>query len=233
MNKEELIALSDLNREDNIKYISSEAQGIAITLDSDRYAPTLCKLERAYICGRRKSEEQIAELEKENKVLAQNLEDTEILNKTYEKGFSDLEQENAELDCQKNRNKFCYSCANATERCFRNEIGCPCGKYKSYKDENAELIQENEEMKKGLGCETCQIHLEYMRLNNKIADLEKENTELKAGRDINVFTKQLTKAKDIIKKFLLWENNWHDKTESKYELLKQAEQFLKDCEVEK
>lgn len=61
--KDELIALSDLNREDNIKYISSEAQGIAIILDSDRYAPTLCKLERAYICGRRKSEEQIAELE--------------------------------------------------------------------------------------------------------------------------------------------------------------------------
>ena len=63
MTKEELIELSDLNREDNIKYISSEAQGIAITLDSDRYAPTFCKLERAYICGRRKSEEQIAELE--------------------------------------------------------------------------------------------------------------------------------------------------------------------------
>lgn len=66
MTKEELIALSDLNREDNIKYISSEAQGIAITLDSDRYAPNLCKLERAYICGRRKSEEQIEQLEKEN-----------------------------------------------------------------------------------------------------------------------------------------------------------------------
>lgn len=66
MNKEELIALSDLNREDNIKYISSEAQGIAIALNSDKYAPTLCKLERAYICGRRKSEEQIEQLEKEN-----------------------------------------------------------------------------------------------------------------------------------------------------------------------
>ena len=65
MTEEELIALSDLNREDNIKYISSEAQGIAITLDSDRYAPTFCKLERAYICGRRKSEEQIAKLEEQ------------------------------------------------------------------------------------------------------------------------------------------------------------------------
>jgi len=41
---------------------------------------------------------------------------------------------------------------------------------------------------------------------------------------------QLTKAKEIIKKFLLWENDWHEKTESKYELLKQAEQFLKESE---
>ena len=66
--------------------------------------------------------------------------------------------------------------------------------------ENAELKEENEEMKKDLGCETCQIHLEYKSLNNRIANLERENTELKAGRDINVFTKQLTKAKEIIKK---------------------------------
>ena len=59
-----------------------------------------------------------------------------------EKRIAELEKENAELDCQKNRNKFCYSCANATERCFRNEIGCPCEKYKSYKDENAELKKD-------------------------------------------------------------------------------------------
>ena len=42
----------------------------------------------------------IKELKEENKVLAQNLEDTEILNKTYEKRFSDLEKENAELKKQ-------------------------------------------------------------------------------------------------------------------------------------
>ena len=53
--------------------------------------------------------------------------------------LSRLEKENAELDCQMNRNKYCYSCANVTDRCFRNEIGCPCEKYKSYKDENAAL----------------------------------------------------------------------------------------------
>lgn len=56
-----------------------------------------------------------------------------------EKRIAELEKEIAELDCQKNRNKACYSCANVTERCFKNEIGCPCEKYKSYKDENAEL----------------------------------------------------------------------------------------------
>ena len=92
--EEELIALSDLNREDNIKYISSEAQGISITLDSDRYAPTLCKLERAYICGRRKSEERIEELEnkiadiKANCDLAIEGRDIKIM---------ELEQENAKL----------------------------------------------------------------------------------------------------------------------------------------
>ena len=48
----------------------------------------------------------------------------------------------AELDCQMNRNKFCYSCTNATDRCFRNEIGCPCEKYKSYKDENVEMKKQ-------------------------------------------------------------------------------------------
>ena len=42
-------------------------------------------------------EKENAELKKENKVLAQNLEDIEILNKTYEKRFNDLEKENAEL----------------------------------------------------------------------------------------------------------------------------------------
>ena len=56
-----------------------------------------------------------------------------------QQGFEIICKENTELDCQKNRNKACYSCANATERCFRNEIGCPCQNYKSYKDENAEL----------------------------------------------------------------------------------------------
>ena len=91
--KYELIELSDLNREDNIKYISSEAQGIAITLDSDRYAPTLCKLERAYICGRRKSEKRIEDLE-------QKLEQTEKDLADYQFNYptiKELQKENKEL----------------------------------------------------------------------------------------------------------------------------------------
>ena len=58
-----------------------------------------------------------------------------------------LKKENAGLNCQMNRNKFCYSCANATDRCFRNEIGCPCEKYKSHKDKNVETEQFISEVK--------------------------------------------------------------------------------------
>ena len=73
-----LIELSDLNREDNIKYISSEAQGIAITLDGDRYAPIFCKLERAYICGRRKSEEQIEKIKYTLKKIIETVQNDRI-----------------------------------------------------------------------------------------------------------------------------------------------------------
>lgn len=59
---------------------------------------------------------------------------------------ADLRKQNAELDCQMKRNIYCYSCTNATEKCYRKEIGCPCGKYKSYKDENAQLKNRNSEL---------------------------------------------------------------------------------------
>ena len=89
-----------------------------------------------------------------------------------DKVIQELEKENAELDCQMNRNKSCYSCANATNRCFRNEIGCPCEKYKSYKDENAEL-KDKLEVLIAVG-NTCTKGL----------------------------NKQLTKAKELIKEML-------------------------------
>lgn len=79
----------------------------------------------------------LAELEKEKCELLGIIQDKD-------KVIQELKKENAELDCQMNRNKFCYSCANATDRCFRNEIGCPCEKYKSYKGLNKQLTKAKE-----------------------------------------------------------------------------------------
>ena len=77
--------------------------------------------------------------------------------------LSRLEKENAELDCQVNRNKYCYSCVNATGRCFRNEIGCPCEKYKSYKDLNKQLLKANEWHKPSEKLpEECSLVLAYL-----------------------------------------------------------------------
>lgn len=105
------------------------------------------------------------------------------------KGITDLEKENAELLCQKNRNKSCYSCANATERCFRNEIGCPCQKYKSYKEENAELEKKISVLLSCKNCPDnkggllCQKEYEDKCLAQKIQyikELQEEIAELKA-----------------------------------------------------
>ena len=96
-----------------------------------------------YLASAGPREKRIEVLEKEVKQLRESnsyMFDTIALKSQQ---IEKLEKENAELDSQKNRNKSCYSCANATERCFRNEIGCPCEKYKSYKDENAELKAKN------------------------------------------------------------------------------------------
>ena len=86
----------------------------------------------------------------------------------------------------------------------------------------------------------------FFQVNEKterIADLEKENAELKLKlealegqtpwkdiKDKSEVIGKIAKAKEIIKKFLLWENDWHNKTENKYELLKQAEQFISEME---
>lgn len=96
-----------------------------------------------YVEGAESREKRIAELEKENKdIKALRKYEGSVASAEIEK----LQEENAELLCQKNRNKSCYSCANATERCFRNEIGCPCQKYKSYKEEIADQLTKAKEI---------------------------------------------------------------------------------------
>ena len=143
-----------------------------------------------------------------------------------DKVIQELEKENAELDCQMNRNKSCYSCANATDRCFRNEIGCPCEKYKSYKDENAEMKAQIKLLTEKVGFWEEQTKLkeaqieEYDRLN--MFDVARTD-ELREKAQ-----KQLTKAKELIKEMLsiLPKEN----IEGVYEITEEAEQFLKGSE---
>ena len=137
--------------------------------------------------------------------------DRPLFVRAYLVGAELREKRIAELDCQMKRNKYCYSCVNATERCFKNEIGCPCEKYKSYKDENAELKAR------------------LNAINLLTPELEKQSKLKK---------QQLTKAKSVIKKFYDFVNNDieydpehpEEHTKTWNELCTEAEQFLSEVE---
>ena len=134
-----------------------------------------------YILGAEPREKRIADLESTNKKIS---DECHKLVGSLEK----KQNENAELDCQKNRNKFCYSCANATERCFRNEIGCPCEKYKSWKEENAELKNRNQEL-----LESCEGATMMYK------DLQKANEIIKKYLSIGVGGKITQNYLDVTK----------------------------------
>ncbi len=114
----------------------------------------------------------------------------------------------AELDCQMKRNIYCYSCKNATKVCFKNEIGCPCEKYKSYKDENAELKEQQ------------------FSLRNERNTFLAQNEQYE--KDLIDFNENLTKAKEIIKKYLAIGVGGKI-TQNYLDVTKEAEQFLKEC----
>ena len=84
-----------------------------------------------------KQRRRIIDLEKENKVLAQNLEDTEIINKAYEKRFNDLEKENAELKSDNDARKFAMVMSEKVEKQLREEIA-------ELKTRNQELLESCE-----------------------------------------------------------------------------------------
>ena len=73
-----------------------------------------------------------------------------------------------------NRNKFCYSCANANDRCFRKEIGCPCEKYKSYKDEITERKAKIKLLTKKVGFWEEQTKLKKAQIKEMLSILPKE-----------------------------------------------------------
>lgn len=136
-----------------------------------------------------------------------------------------------------------------------NDIKCII---EDFEKENAELkqlnealINENNEMTKNLGCKTCQIHTEFVKLNSRITELEKENAELKEQclaladcdtcfslcKNENIeMKKQLTEAKYIILTLLgnfAYPIGREDWTVEDEEIVDKAEQFLKDSEVKK
>ena len=95
-----------------------------------------------YITSAEPREKRIADLEQKLEQAEKDLADYQFNYPT----IKELQKENAELTCQMKRNTYCYSCTNATEKCYKKEIGCPCGNYKTYKDENAELKKRNGEL---------------------------------------------------------------------------------------
>lgn len=170
--------------------------------------------------------------------------------------IAELEKDNAELDCQKNRNKFCYSCANATERCFRNEIGCPCEKYKSYKEENAELkakvglsidcenAQKNGKLCLGYGgdedepCERCKNCIKCEGGYYQLGETEKDDQLTKAKEIIEELSKSLFLAKGLVRDLIDDTVDFKESKEravycykqEKLDAYKEAEQFLSEVE---
>ena len=143
---------------------------------------------------------------------------------TLLQGFEVICKENAELDCQMNRNKCCYSCVNATDKCFRKEIECPCEKYKSYKDENAELKEK---------LEVSEKLRDYWKSSS--FDWRHKCTRRKSFKVAVKAQKQLTKAKEIIKDYMIISKGAHttvcgvpeeNRTIYVLKLNEEAEQFL-------
>lgn len=82
------------------QWFDEYADGVKVFEEAD--------MKQAYLQGR-------AELENENKVLAHNLEDTEIINNT-------LEKENAELKADNDARKFAMAMSEKVEKQLREEI---------------------------------------------------------------------------------------------------------------
>ena len=109
---------------------------------------------------------------------------------------------------------------------------------RAYELGRAELEAEVKEWKDkaDLWCKTANLKDHNIMINK---ELEKENAELKAELSenkvadchiVNGLCKQLTKAKELIKRLLGYEKTPRDCLTERYrKLLEEAEQFLKEC----
>lgn len=81
-------------------------------------------------------------------------------------------------------------CDNVTDRCFRNEIGCPCEKYKSHKDEIKELkgkllnlkITQIKDLERKIASQRGTIRVYNNKLKSRLEQVERlkqENKELR------------------------------------------------------
>lgn len=155
--------------------------------------------------------DEIAELKQENKVLAQNLEDTEILNKTYEKRFNDLEKENAELKEQR------FS--------LRNERNTFLVQNEQYEKD---LIDFNENL-----TNAKDLLLRFVELKNKPC-ASGHSINMLLYENICAETEQFLNSENIILEDAKVGNSPFDADEVfNKEMKVYPEQFLKDSEVEK
>lgn len=128
----------------------------------------------------------LTELEKENKQLKVPIEkikccstcsyytycgiDREITG--HKAQIKKLEKENAELKSK--LNEYVNIVEDDEVKCDKLQK-----KIKGLEEQIESLTKENDVLIKGLGCETCSITGEYLKLNNTIRELEEENAELK------------------------------------------------------
>jgi len=111
------------------------------------------------------------------------------------------------------------------------------GKIATLEKENAELKEALEGYKKiAKWCDKCDKIAELKSENQKWKDEWQEQVQKATdeGYARTLQTIQLTKAKEIINEFVKWAN-WqgNSKCPSFKSIQDKAEQFLKDCEVEK
>ena len=131
---------------------------------------------------------------------------------------------------EKDRLQFCKDVGITEDDFFVNQNG---------DFEIEDMVRAFERGKQSRVCD-CMTYLTFKDLEKECEKLEKRvqkqsdelynrNAETNFYKENNTrHYEQLEKSVTILKKFMLWENDWHEKTESKYELLKETENFLKE-----
>lgn len=200
-------------REKRIAYLEKENAGLKSECRTCVYTDSPCVRSdypsKDGVCSHYKNVfDEIAELIKENKVLAQNLEDTEILNKTYEKRFNDLEKENAELKEFYEKEYFEIADRTADEKIKELE------KYQT--EVTVDDYSPYDENTWGMMHEEMFVPKELVRV------LLKESYALSEHRN-----DQLTNAKEIISEYI---NILKGDTKNWKKTQEKAEQFISEVE---